>query len=575
MTTTTSTVLTHRVIDATPSLRDPWDTYGHVYCVCPNGLRVLLLYLRPDCAQADDPGSHNCYDPAAGYAVLFFKAWQFAVQKTLFDSGRPVRVELDDAHPWGARVFTPEPLLAPTNEPVPDLAAWLHRHADVRAALKWRRAELGETAFATFDDWPAGMQHDFLAAFAAAWNHLPSGLADPPPNLADYATTRKLVFSPNDAWRFFCAHTAHSLALEIGSRVPWSIARYDASDLEQILHGGSLFWWDAGLHGYELLLEVAPMPPERTWAFFRNNALVAGDRVGSIGRVLDWCRNHLGHAGDGSALENAPQLVSNIIDGTLDARYPEYGVRHWTLGCGFTAAFLKSLLRSANVVAEKVFRGGHMSVHFTTDDLYLSHGDDPYSGETQCTPAFDAKLLLIDNATFTSWFGASVSQSTAEANVGRRTCELSVEYLSDYVLNLYYQDKAAGTAARDGRLYRELERYYPDFSDLYPDLWHRMNAKLARLGSVEWPACGTYDADLLMAARAALAVPLVQNLTPDTLEPNDDLESATRVTLEVADTDRFKVRKDEAHYTLSFSGAGDIDAFRIEYTCPHRCGPGS
>lgn len=48
---------------------------------------------------------------------------------------------------------------------------------------------------------------------------------------------------------------------------------------------------------------------------------------------------------------------------------------------------------------------GHSHACFTTEGLYLDHGDNPYNSTFKGT-GLPAAALLIDHATYVAWFGA-------------------------------------------------------------------------------------------------------------------------------------------------------------------------
>jgi hypothetical protein len=253
-----------------------------------------------------------------------------------------------------------------------------------------------------------------------------------------------------------------------------------------------MFVWNSAFSGYELTIMSVPAPPDVTLAFLNCNGLIGNTRIKTIARVLDWCRNEMQHF---SGSSNTSTMiahwgyagyppVSRVIQGTTSTIHPELGVQHWTAGCGGTTNFLINIFRSVNIPVDVTNADGHVTAHFTTDDLYLSHGDDPYDMYSKCTPPFDAELLLIDRATFDGRFGSAIPVATAANNVGYKPAELSVAYLSDYLLHLHYQDKEAGLTPQNSHLYAQLQRYYPDFNALYPQLWDRMDQKLATFGQL-------------------------------------------------------------------------------------------
>ena len=68
---------------------------------------------------------------------------------------------------------------------------------------------------------------------------------------------------------------------------------------------------------------------------------------------------------------------------------------------------------------------GHGQVRFLTEGTYLDHGDNPYNlgFKAAMRPASD---LLIDDATYTAWFGTSLdNHETNCTNIGRRATELA------------------------------------------------------------------------------------------------------------------------------------------------------
>lgn len=176
--------------------------------------------------------------------------------------------------------------------------------------------------------------------------------------------------------------------------------------------------------------------------------------------------------------------------------------------------------------------------------------------------------MLIDKATFDARFGPGVSEETASINVSGRGAELSVQYLPDSLLNTYYKDKQKGCSPPAGQVYGDLQDYYPNFTDLYPDLWQRMDAKLANFGSVQWPPCEFYDLDLLRMVRTQIGLSTERNLTPDQLD-NNSFATATPIKLRAIVGELAVVtQKDEKVLRdLNFSGPDDQDYFCIEFVC--------
>jgi hypothetical protein len=470
----------------------PINLYASAVCLGANGETLEMIYLRPDTTQCLDslgrldPTASNSYDPVLKYGVAYFNACDFAWHYALLTSGRAVQAQVDNANPGGNRIFADLIMPNPSITQVPDIIDWLMQHMNIYSALRWNEPNAGGLCYY---DWSAQKQQDFRQAFAAAWNHQPMVLDDPSANLANYDTDGT-VFDANHAWLLFCAHAAYSLAVEIGGRLPWSIVGYSDADLKLLFHGGSLFRYDSTLNGYSLQIQAVPALPEFTWAFLVSNNLIGTDRLTTIARVLDWCRNNLLHfSGAGTAADMTAHWgyaghppVSSVINGTVCTLNPEWGIRHYTAGCWGTTAFLQAVLRTVNIPVESVMGGGHTMPHFTTDNRYLCHGDDPYGFFSKCSPPYDAGLLLIDKATFDGWFGVGVPSATAANNVGRRSTELAVQYLPDGVLHLRYVEIQDGLPPHNGKVYPHFQSLYPNINDLYPDFWQRMDQKLAQFG---------------------------------------------------------------------------------------------
>jgi hypothetical protein len=158
------------------------------------------------------------------------------------------------------------------------------------------KAELRQ-AWADANAWYANGMTGFTGTF----------VEDPPLNqniVEEDAVWVDTVFDgPTQAWPLFLAHIAHSLAVEIGGWVPWTLRTYEPKALEQLLSGLQMFrygGWDNNPGGYQLgglqLLEGAtPSHPTFTFAFLKQNNLIASTALGTIARVIDWCRWNLQH----------------------------------------------------------------------------------------------------------------------------------------------------------------------------------------------------------------------------------------------------------------------------------------
>jgi hypothetical protein len=233
-----------------------------------------------------------------------------------------------------------------------------------------------------------------------------------------------------------------------------------------------------------------PAPPLRTFAFLGTAGLIGSTRVDSLVRVVDWCRGNLVHFTGGTTAANMEDQwqyrgyppMARVIDGTPQTSSSASGIQHRTAGCWGTTGFLRALLRVINIPVKLVSNAGHAQPWFMADSQYLSHGDDPYNQLTKATPPVPADEIPIDQAKFDSWFGAGVNDTDKSNNIGRRTRELAIVYLPNYVLRKYCADITNGKTHANGEVLDVFSRNYTVAQLEAEDLWGRMDTKIAGLG---------------------------------------------------------------------------------------------
>ena len=174
--------------------------------------------------------------------------------------------------------------------------------------------------------------------------------------------------------------------------------------------------------------------------------------------------------------------MTRVLDGTVQTSNPSFGAMHRTAGCWGTTGLLRALLRVINIPCKLVTNAGHAQPYFMADSRYLSHGDDPYNALTKATPPTPASEILTDQAKFDAWFGAAVSNSDKLNNIGRRTRELAITYLPNYLLHAYCSDIANGRTHGNGQVFDTLSRNYTVAELEAQSLWTRMDAKIAGFG---------------------------------------------------------------------------------------------
>jgi hypothetical protein len=110
---------------------------------------------------------------------------------------------------------------------------------------------------------------------------------------------------------------------------------------------------------------------------FEAAGLIGATRIETIGNVLQWMRLNMSHFFGPATFGNYDAVwqyrgwvpLSKIVDGTVDANNPAFGVMHWTAGCHGSVAFLHEVLRVVNVPVEPVWVSGHELAFFTSENL--------------------------------------------------------------------------------------------------------------------------------------------------------------------------------------------------------------
>ena len=348
----------------------------------------------------------------------------------------------------------------------PPLDCWLSDHPNVAASIQWQFAfgsyDVPSSAKRPWPSWSDSEKQELVTAFDAAWNWLykqpmpfanfNEPLAYPPVN--EYDTTDSTL-SPWTAVTEAYARDLYlrwiglNLAVEIGGHVPWSVTGYTAEQLQVLFDSASFMTrrQDATYvvcagspeHGNYLnrkdnLGGSLIAPPRFTLAFLRNGNMVGSTRAATIASLLNWCRDNMVHFYGGADYGTMDQHwqyrglppITRVIAGTVSTYQGAMTTsEHWTAGCHGTTGFLRNVLRAVNVPVQILRVCGHGQARFLTEGTYLDHGDNPYNLTFKATgrPASD---LLIDETTYTSWFGTSqVNHDTNCAEIGRRATELT------------------------------------------------------------------------------------------------------------------------------------------------------
>jgi len=407
------------------------------------------------------------------------------------------------------------------------LDCWLEQFPRVANAIIWWRPQGADgNPHIAWPDWTALHKLQLRRAWMHARDWHANGMTgfrgtrfqDPPPNQDampdDAPFFRTVLDGPTQAWPWFLAQVAHSLAAEIEGWFPWSIRAYSTEHLEHLFAGPLMFTRDTdnGGHfdtdhpggftigGYAGMEKATPSHPTYVYRFLVEQDVLRRTRIHTIGRLLDWCRANMHHYFGSFTPANADfhwqyrgrPPVRRIIDKT-PLTNPEMGgfeePRSWTAGCWGTTAFLRSVLRTVNIPVLGVTRCGHTMPHFAGVNRYLSHGDDPYNGLAKA--GYPARELLIDQATFDAWFPWDANDpnnaddlAVGCPNVGRRVRELAIWHVSANLLDLYCADKAAGASHADGQVFEIFARDGHTVDELEAaGLWDRLEAEAQAQGT--------------------------------------------------------------------------------------------
>jgi hypothetical protein len=353
--------------------------------------------------------------------------------------------------------------------------------------------------------WPNWAKQDLVQTFTNTVNWYNGGmvayngvLAPDPPQMLNAAYIQQNGGMPvydeaTVAWPIYIGHVALNLAAEIYGWVPWSVHNFDSAGTQELFAHYRYFsnctQNQYGAVGY--CLEGGSTPANATYAFkfFKSHNLIGSTKADTITRVLDWARWNLNHSGGRGFDANFQYFgywgqppVSRVIEGTVvtDPATPldwKINPRHWTAGCGGTSYFLSVIFRAVNMPVTTAAAGdGHMTASFMSENLYLSHGDDPYGQDMKSDAP--TSMLPIGKATYDQWFPDN-DPVTAALNTGRRNVEINVQYPSAWTLNLYCSDIANGKDHATGRVYNEyFYRFYtvPQAESL--GVWQRLDQKM-------------------------------------------------------------------------------------------------
>ena len=390
-----------------------------------------------------------------------------------------------------------------------NLDNWLAANASIRDAIQWEGTDRYMHAYST---WTAEQKAQLAAACDSVRRGESAGLPVAPP-LDIYPPTGSgsvwsTNFAPDLAWQYYLAYIAQSIMGESRGWFNWSLNSYSADELAMLFNSRYQFAYRFDMGKYIIAKQymyqdpgivdygaTTPGDPGRIFGFLFNNNIIGATRLDTIINLMDWCRPRLVHfegGYDSANLEDIWQFggfppAERIIEGTVQTSQPGLGLQHWTAGCWGTTAFLRLLLRTANipVQAMRLYCPNyvtHSTPHFASENLYLSHGDDLYGKTDYAIPPIPSGDILIDQATFDAWFGAAVSEQESCDNIGRTKVELALQYLPNGLLHMHCNDLQAGLDHANSSVYSFFHNVYTVAELEAAGLWTSMDAKIAGFG---------------------------------------------------------------------------------------------
>ena len=330
----------------------------------------------------------------------------------------------------------------------PSVTCWLRRHPKVAWEIRWQfkfdtsAYDIPDSAKIAWTNWTSAEKQELQDAFDNAWNWYqsqsgtfsPAGeaLAHPPVNQRDTSNDNGSAWTSvagGYARDLYICWIALQLVVEIGNHFPWSITTYNAEKLRVLFDSAAImsrlsdgtYNIATGSPGHPNYIKRKDnlgssliAPPRYTYSFLINNALIGSNTLETIGKLLDWISANCAHYLGGFNYSNVEvhwqyrgnPPIQRIIEGTNNTSITVGQFNHWTAGCHGTTGLIRNVLRAANIPVAISTVCGHSQAVFLTENKYLDHGDNPYNQTFKATglPAVD---LLIDQATYVAWFGAS------------------------------------------------------------------------------------------------------------------------------------------------------------------------
>jgi hypothetical protein len=411
------------------------------------------------------------------------------------------------------------------------LDSWLRTRPAVAFHMTWNDA--GRPA--PYSAWPRGMPQRLWAIYDELRAGRPGPVADPPPNAwqvraGEDPSALHTAFGADVAREMYLTAIAHSLLIDMERRVPWTLDDLNGDELDALLSSASMFWWNHNQQAYEISEFdhgwAVPASPVTAWTFLQQQRLLKSTRLDTVTAVVAWARDltpfngpvsrenffeHWGYEGD---MPVARALAGTRYSGTAFRSVSGLDlVRHYTAGCHGTVGLLLSVLRAANIparprtVSNDTFT--HATILFLSEDLALSHGDDPYS---PMMDGADPGDLLIDAATYDRWLGPLATDPGR--NIGRQALTIGVQHLPAIVRRAHALDRQQGIAPEQSAVFAMFKGTFTMDELLTAALWERLDAALASTRPASAAATAGTSSDVWLEAED-----LTTDVTAGIVEP--------------------------------------------------------
>jgi hypothetical protein len=346
------------------------------------------------------------------------------------------------------------------------------------ASIVWE----GPSGPVAYPAWDAGQKRGLARALELVDAGLPAGLKAPPEPILplklrdDVLDRAKLgaeesqetceddghvFYSADEAWTLYLAHVAHSLWLERGRKVAWSLRDMTPEERALLLDSRRL-QKRKDAHEFEAtrfaMGHALSWDPALAYRFLEGKGMLGTTPEETVFALTSWASRNLRHIAGAETFQAlyaypGPPPVDMIIRPAVPGP-KKVG------GCWGVTGVYAAVLRGANVPVVNSQVDGHSRPHFPTAGRFLNHGDDVYTSliapsGNEVPPAEllltanDWEALVVTPAVDCVEGRCNTLKEQADYNVGRRERLLARKHMTDGFL---YKLVKEGPVAVDAEL---------------------------------------------------------------------------------------------------------------------------